>query len=453
MKVTKQFEQKNVVVLGLAKSGYNAALLLHRLGAVVTVNDGKIPEDKTDSLHLQSLGVTVITGGHPDGLITKDVHYLVKNPGIPYENKIVQQAEQLNIPILTDVELAYLVSSAPIIGITGSNGKTTTTMLIAEMMKQSNNYQDIYLAGNIGIPATTVAQKVTANDLIVMEMSSFQLMGIEQFRPKIAVIVNIYEAHLDYHHTRQAYVEAKLNLLKNQTADDYLVLNGDIPESYEFAKQSKATVLYFSKTNENANAFVKENWIVVDGEPIFPVVAVQLAGSHNLENVLAATLVAKLLGQSNELIEQSVGQFHGVEHRCQLVGTINERRFYNDSKATNILATQMALKGFSENVVLIAGGLDRGNDFDALEPSLHPVKQMVVYGESKQKLALSAERQQVPVVIVDSLEEAVKVAYAQSEKNDVILFSPACASWDQYENFEKRGEHFVQLVNTLQKEA
>lgn len=449
MKFTKQFEQKNVIVLGLAKSGYNAALLLHKLGANVVVNDGKTPEDMSDVMHLQQLGMEVITGTHPDNLVTSNIDYLVKNPGISYDNKIVQQAISLNIPVLTDVELAYLVSLAPIVSITGSNGKTTTTTLVAEMLKKSPQYKEVCLAGNIGIPATTVAQNVTADDLIVMEMSSFQLMGIQQFRPKIAVIVNIYEAHLDYHLTRENYVEAKLNMIANQTADDYLVLNGDLSESYEFAKRSKAKVLYFSKDNENASIFVKDGWIVVQGERVFPVTSIQLAGSHNLENVLAATLVAKLLGQTNDEIEQVVSAFQGVAHRCQFVGEVNGRRFYNDSKATNILATQMALKGFDKNVVLIAGGLDRGNDFEELEPSLQPVKQMVVYGESKQKLAVSAQRQHIPVVVVDTLEEAVKVAYEQSAINDVILFSPACASWDQYDNFEKRGEHFVQLVKVL----
>lgn len=403
----------------------------------------------TDILNLKQLGITVITGSHPDHLITNSVDYLVKNPGIPYENNIVQQAIALNIPVLTDVELAYLVSLAPIVSITGSNGKTTTTTLIAEMMKNASQYKEVCLAGNIGIPATTVAQNVTADDLIVMEMSSFQLMGIQQFKPKMAVIVNIYEAHLDYHHTRKNYVEAKLNILVNQTADDYLILNGDLAESYEFAKRSKAKVFYFSKDNEQTAAFVKDGWVVVQGEQVFPVTSIQLAGSHNLENVLAATLVAKLLGQTNDKIEQVVSVFQGVEHRCQFVGAVNGRRFYNDSKATNILATKMALKGFDKQVVLIAGGLDRGNDFKELESSLKPVKQMVVYGESKQKLVVSAQRQHIPVVVVDTLEEAVKVAYEQSEMNDVILFSPACASWDQYENFEKRGEHFVQLVKAL----
>lgn len=449
MKVTKQFEKKNVVVLGLAKSGYNAALLLHKIGANVIVNDGKTPADMTDSLHLQQLGIKVITGNHPENLLNDNIDYLVKNPGIPYENKIVKKAIDLNIPVLTDVELAYLVSHAPIVSITGSNGKTTTTTLIAEMLKNGSQYKQVCLAGNIGIPATTVAQNVTADDLIVMEMSSFQLMGIQKFKPKIAVILNIYEAHLDYHHTREKYVEAKLNMIVNQTSDDYLILNGDLAESYEFAKRSNAKVLYFSKENEQSAVFVKDGWIVVQEKPVFPVASIQLSGSHNLENILAATLVAKLLGQTNAKIEEVVRSFQGVAHRCQFVSEINGRRFYNDSKATNVLATQMALKGFEKNVILIAGGLDRGNAFEALESSLKPVKQMIVYGESKQKLALVAQRVHVPVEVVNSLEEAVKVAYEKSKMNDVILFSPACASWDQYENFEKRGEHFVRLVNGL----
>ncbi|MBS4762029.1 UDP-N-acetylmuramoyl-L-alanine--D-glutamate ligase [Carnobacteriaceae bacterium zg-ZUI252] len=449
MKVIEQFKSKKVVVLGLARSGYNAALLLQQLGAIVVVNDGKTPEDLTHVKHLESLGVTVITGHHPDDLIDETIDYVVKNPGIPYENSVVKQAQQHDIPILTDVELAYLVSQAPIISITGSNGKTTTTTLIANMLENHPNYERVLLAGNIGVPSTTVAQNATENDMIVMEMSSFQLMGIKAFRPKIAVIVNIFEAHLDYHHTREAYVEAKLNLLKNQTNEDYLVLNGDIAESFEFAKRTQAKVHYFSKANTQCSAYVQDEWVYVLGEPIFPVSAIQVPGTHNLENVLAATLVAKLSGQTNDKIHQSVSVFYGVEHRCQFVKEVDGRRFYNDSKATNILATQMALRGFEKPVLLIAGGLDRGNGFEALIPDLVKVKKMFVYGQTKEKLVQLANQQSLEVYAFESLDEATYAAFEKSSKEDIILLSPACASWDQFDSFEKRGERFVEIVETI----
>lgn len=449
MKKLSQFNGKKVVVLGLAKSGYHAALLLHELGAKVIVNDGKTPDDLTDVNKLKSLGVEVITGFHPTDLIDDSVYYVVKNPGIPYENSIVVQAKQCCIPIITDVELAYLISQAPIIGITGSNGKTTTTTLIYEMLQHSEMADDVVLAGNIGIPATHVAKNVQTDDVIVMELSSFQLMGIEQFRPKIAVLTNIYEAHLDYHHTREEYISAKLNIFKNQTEDDFAILNADLAESQIFALSTKARVLYFSRLSKQADAYVDNGKIYVYGEYIASVSDVQLAGTHNLENILAAALVAKTYGQSNERIVRVIQTFKGVAHRCEFVRTVNNRSFYNDSKATNILATQMALKGFEKPVVLIAGGLDRGNGFETLEPSLTNVKHMVVYGQTRDKLAQSANRVGVAVSVVETLDEAVDKAYQQSQNDDVILFSPACASWDQFENFEKRGECFVERVLSL----
>lgn len=449
MRKVTQFKHKKVFVLGLAKSGYHAAQLLHQLGASVFLNDGKIPDDLSNVNALEKLGVTVVLGEHNAEWLDKSFDVMVKNPGIPYDNIMVKKAEMLNIPILTDVELAYLISEAPILSITGSNGKTTTTTLLYDMLKENKKGQ-AYLAGNIGIPSTTVAQKVTKNDVIVMEMSSFQLMGIDTFKPKIATIVNIYNAHIDYHGTRSAYVEAKLNLLKNQDESDYLVLNGDIDESREFAKRTKAQVHYFSKTNETASAYMKDNQLYVFGEVVLNCSDIKVPGEHNLENVLAATLVAKLYGQTNEKIAEAVRQFTGVKHRSQFVKEVNDRRFYNDSKATNILATRMALNGFNEKVILISGGLDRGNEFDELVPALNKVKVMVLYGETKEKMAKVGRSAQVEQIkIVDTLDEAVTVAYQQSQRGDIILFSPSCASWDQFPNFEVRGDRFIALVEHI----
>lgn len=450
MKQIDNFKGKNVLVLGLALTGYHVAMLLHELGAKVTVNDGKTPEDLTPVTELEALGMTVVTGSHPAELVNETVDYVVKNPGIPYSNSLIVAATALQIPVLTDVEIAYLVSQAPIISVTGTNGKTTTTTLIANMLAMHPTYRTVEIAGNIGVPSTQVAKRVHAEDVIVMEMSSFQLMGVQQFKPHIAVITNIYEAHLDYHGSRQGYVAAKLNMIRQQSADDYLILNGDLPESADFAKISQAKVCYFSKTDTSAQAYVKDNTMYVFDQPICTIDTIQVPGEHNLENVLAAALVAVLTGQTTTQIVTAIQNFTGVKHRTQYVTTVNERLFYNDSKATNILATKMALNGFSSPVILIAGGLDRGNGFEELEPSLQMVKTLVVYGETKYKLEQSAKAAHVQTIaVVDTLEQAVQTAYRLSQPKDVILFSPACASWDQFKNFEVRGDTFIAAIEQL----
>lgn len=452
MKKTEMFKGKNILVLGLALTGYHVAQLLHELGAIVVVNDGKTPEDLTHIKALEALGITVVTGSHPLELIHDKVDYMVKNPGIPYTNELVKLAQEKNIPILTDVEIAYQVAQAPIISITGTNGKTTTTTLIADMLAAHPHYKTVEIAGNIGVPSTQVAKRVCDEDVIVMEMSSFQLMGVQAFRPHIAVITNIYEAHLDYHGSRQGYVDAKLNMIRQQEQTDYLILNGDLQESKAFAKESRATVYYFSKHDTSAQAYVKDGMIYALNKAICSVDTIQVPGVHNLENVLAATLVAVLTGQTIEQIVTAIQNFTGVKHRTQYVTSIEGRLFYNDSKATNILATKMALNGFSKPVILIAGGLDRGNGFEELEPSLAMVKTLVVYGETKYKLEQSAKHAQVDtVVVVETLEQAVEQAYALSREKDVILFSPACASWDQFKNFEVRGDAFISAVEQLKK--
>lgn len=445
MKKIKNFMNKNIVVLGLGKTGFNVAKTLKELGANVIVNDLNTPTN-LDEIHiLENNNITVITGSHPDNLIDDNIDMLFKNPGIPYTNPVVQQAIRKGIPIFTDVELAYLIAQAPIISITGSNGKTTTTTLIYEMLKNKN----AKLAGNIGISSVQVAKNANPKDLIIMEMSSFQLKGVQKFTPNIAVITNIYDNHLDYHKTREDYLNSKLNLIKNLTQEHFLILNGDLKESYTFESLTKAKVLYFS-TQKQLDAYVKDDKIYIFDEYIMDVANIKVPGIHNIENVLAAILVAKILNQSNEMIQKTVSSFHGVKHRTQYVGEKNGIKFYNDSKATNILATTMALKGFKNKVILIAGGLDRGNGFETLEQPLEKVKTIVVYGQTKEKIAQTAEKVGVKkIIIVDTLEEAVSKAYQSAKFGDDILFSPACASWDQFESFEVRGDKFIEAFNNL----
>jgi len=449
MKQVNTFYHKKVLVLGLAKSGVAAATLLHKLNAFVTVNDFKPLAENKEAQNLLEAGMTVICGGHPLELLDEGFEYVVKNPGIPYTNPMIQRAKELNIPILTEVELAYLVSEAPIIGITGSNGKTTTTTLTLEMLNAERPYA--LVAGNIGMVASEVTPKATSENVIVMELSSFQLMGIEKFAPKIAVLTNIFDAHLDYHSSKDEYVWAKAQITSNQSEEDYFIYNFDSEVVREIAAKSKAKLIPFSSTKELIEgAYVKEEALYFKEEKVVEIADIVLPGKHNIENILAAIAVAKLQGVSNEAIQKVLSTFKGVEHRLQYIGEVNKRKFYNDSKATNILATQKALSAFSTPVVLIAGGLDRGNSFDELVPYLQNVKTIVVYGQTKEKLKDAALKAGIKSIVeVDNLTTAVQKAYENSNENDCILLSPACASWDQFKTFEERGNIFVKAVHML----
>ena len=449
----KVFEHKRVLVIGLAKSGVAVAKLLLHQGSMVTVND-RIPlEENPDAKSLIEEGIRVLAGSHPVDLLEEHFDFVVKNPGIPYHNCMVEAAMKKGIPVYTEVEIAYQLLEGLLIGITGSNGKTTTTTLASLMLKESFPEREVYAAGNIGIPLSQLAEQSTKEDIYVSELSSFQLMGIDQFKPKIACIVNIFSAHLDYHGTREEYIEAKLQLTKNQTEDDYLVYNADYPELMTLIEgHTKATLVPFSrKTVLEFGACVEGDYICFNGEKVIPVSTIQVPGTQNVENVLAAVAISKLAGASNEGIQKAVQNFHGVKHRTQFVKEVNKRRFYNDSKATNIIATQTALRSFTnQSVVLIAGGLDRGNGFDELVPDLKAVSGIVLYGETKEKLQEAAKVAGVPVIeIVNTLEEATKKAYAISKEDDIILLSPACASWDQFKSFEIRGDEFIQVVENL----
>ncbi|EGP5652047.1 UDP-N-acetylmuramoyl-L-alanine--D-glutamate ligase [Enterococcus faecium] len=452
MKKISTYENKKVLVLGLAKSGVSAAKLLHELGALVTVNDGKPFDENPEAQELLSLGIKVITGSHPIELLDEEFSLMVKNPGIPYSHPLVAKAQEMGIPVITEVELAYEVAECPIIGITGTNGKTTTTTMTGLLLNAGADQGIARLAGNIGYPASGVAQEAKSEDKIVMELSSFQLMGITDFRPHIAVITNIYEAHIDYHGTRKEYVKAKWNLQKNMTEKDYLILNWNQSELQELAQRTKARVLPFSTKEVLEDGVYADDYsIYYKKEKIMEISELGVPGKHNVENALAAISVAKLYGISNEAMRETLHFFHGVPHRTQYVGEIQGRKFYNDSKATNILATKMALSGFeTSKVVLLAGGLDRGNTFDELIPSLKGIKAMVVFGQTKEKLMDAGKKAGIETIVTaDSVEQAVPLALENSTDGDVVLLSPANASWDQYPNFETRGNRFMEAVNRL----
>ncbi|MED1488194.1 UDP-N-acetylmuramoyl-L-alanine--D-glutamate ligase [Bacillus smithii] len=449
MKTITKFQHKKVLVLGLAKSGASAASLLHKLGAFVTVNDKKPLQENPQAQDLLEQGIKVITGSHPIELLDEGYEYIVKNPGIPYSNPLVRGALERGIPVLTEIELAYLISEAPIIGITGTNGKTTTTTLIFDMLEKDGKRP--LIAGNIGKVASKVAQKATEENIVVMELSSFQLMGIETFRPHISVITNLYEAHLDYHGTKEEYAKAKANITRNQTEDDYLILNGDQEELIELAKFSKAKkVLFSTKRVIEDGAYIQDGGVYFRGEKLIDTEEIALPGSHNLENILAAVAAVKLAGGGNEAIRNVLKVFAGVKHRTQYVGEVNGRKFYNDSKATNTLATKAALSAFKSPIILLAGGLDRGNGFDDLIPYLKNVKAVITFGQTAEKISETARKAGIKTIVhAENVSDAVPKAYQLSEKGDIILLSPACASWDQYKTFEQRGDIFIEAVHRL----
>lgn len=441
---------KKVLVLGLAKSGVVAASLLDRLGAFVTVNDYKPFDENPEAQSLLEQGIKVICGSHPVDLLDEGFELIVKNPGIPYSNPIVRGAIDRGIPIITEVELAYQISEARILGITGTNGKTTTTTLIHMILNQA--FGNSLIAGNIGTVASEVAQKATANHTMVVELSSFQLKGINTFRPHIGIITNLYEAHLDYHENWDDYVQSKLNITVNQTEDDYLIINGDQPELVEKVQFTKAQIIPFSTQRYlEKGACIKDDQVFYMGERILHVDQIALPGTHNLENILATIIAVKMMGVDNRDIIDVLSSFTGVKHRTQFVKEIEGRKFYNDSKATNTLAAASALNAFSQPIILLAGGLDRGNSFDDLIPHLKNVKALVLFGQTAKKLEEVGKRAGIEKIVhVHNVEEAVPVAYELSERGDVILLSPACASWDQYKSFEIRGDIFIQAVHKLE---
>ena len=448
MRKLEAFPYHHVLVLGLARSGTAAAKTLLKNGKQVRVNDQQLTTKSTVVQDLIALGAEMILGSHPLSVL-EGIEVVVKNPGISYDNPVLVEAVKQNIPIVTEIEIAYQLVPGTLIGITGSNGKTTTTTLTTEMLKESN--QPVKVAGNIGIVATEAAESLANDETLVLELSSFQLQGTIDFRPNIAVILNIFQAHLDYHKTIENYKQAKYNIFRNQTENDYLIYNADDPAIASEVAAAKAKRIPFSTRKEMRNgAWSDGKSIYFLDEKVMDIEKIVLVGEHNLENMLAAVCAAKLAGATNQGIEKVLSTFAGVKHRLQYVTKISNRYFYNDSKATNMLATEKALASFKQPTILLAGGLDRGDDLKGLIPHLKNVKGLVSFGETKEKFKEVAREAGISVILTaENVEDAVQKGYEISDENDVILLSPACASWDQYRTFEERGDMFIQAVHKL----
>lgn len=456
MKKEEQFKNKKVIILGLGKSGLSVASLLEKLGAVLVVNEGERIEDSGLKEDLIKKGIQVYDGGHPVEILDQSFDFMVKSPGIPYSNPMIQEAQRLDLPIVTDIEIVSRLIEGDLLAITGTNGKTTCTAWLTDMLNRPPHPGKAYEAGNIGVPVSEVVQEIKAEDQMVMEVSSFQLMGTKTFKPHISLVTNIHSAHLDFHKDRAEYVQAKMKITRQQGSEDYFIYNYDQVELRELAKDSKAQLMPFSKTHSLENgAWLDNEAVLVNGEVVAHISDISLKGEHNLENALAVVLAAKLSGQTNDNIQDSLKEFQGVKHRMQALGQVNGRQVYNDSKATNSLATIQALKGFDDSVVLIAGGVDRGVKFDDLVPYFKDhLKALVVYGETQKLLKEAGEQSGLETIILaEDVVDATWKAFGASQPGDTILLSPANASWDQYKSFEERGNYFIETIKEIAEEA
>jgi UDP-N-acetylmuramoylalanine--D-glutamate ligase len=446
---------KRVLVVGLGKSGVASALFLKAHGARVTVSDTKTGDELHSEIPvLLDHGITVETGGHGERTF-RGQDLIVVSPGIPLDAPALVQARALGGSVIGEIELAARFLRGPIVAITGSNGKTTTTTLTGEIMTAGGF--PALVGGNIGTPAIALAERATPESVIVLEVSSFQLETIHSFRPKVAVILNVTPDHLDRHRTFEAYVDAKARILENQQSADLAVLNADDPTCVAMAARTKAQVFWFSRQKEvQRGAWVLAgNILFRDGaqqREIMLVSEIPLKGAHNLENVLAAVCAGALMGCAPGKIRQAVREFKAVEHRLEYVATIRGVDYYNDSKATNVDATIKALESFPANIHLIVGGKDKGSDYTLLNDLLRQrVKRVYTIGAAAAKI--ESQIKGVEVVHADTLENALRKANAVAEPGDVVLLAPACASFDQFKNYEQRGQVFKQIVRTLSAEV
>ncbi|HEY4399678.1 MAG TPA: UDP-N-acetylmuramoyl-L-alanine--D-glutamate ligase [Lactobacillaceae bacterium] len=443
------FANKKILVFGWARSGKAVTKLLVKLGAQVTVVNGGAFDKDTDFLALVKAGVTFVDHDDDINVVDDSFAAVVKNPGIFYTHPLLVRAAQLKLPILTEVAVALSQFDGRLLAITGSNGKTTTTTLVQEFLANSEHTGRIVTAGNIGTPVSEVVGDLTAADTILLEVSSFQLMGAPDIKPDIALVTNLFASHLDYHGSRDEYLAAKFTLTANQTAADTLILNWDNLDSRTFAPRTHAQVRTFSRLeNVDQTAYVRDDVLYFEDEAIMPLREIALVGPHNLENILAAVTMAKLAGAQTSAIVNVLRVFGGVAHRLQFVREVNGVRYYNDSKATDIEATQQALDSFDAPVIWLAGGLDRGDDLARLVPNLTHVKAVFAFGQTQAKIVEVAKTAGITdITLTDDVMAAAPLAVAKAQAGDVVLFSPAAASWDQFKDFEVRGEAFVQALN------
>jgi UDP-N-acetylmuramoylalanine--D-glutamate ligase len=445
---------RRVTVVGLAKSGVAAARLLRTAGADVTGLDAKpVAALGREAAGLADLGVRLLGGGADAASAFAGTDLVVVSPGVPLDGAQLAPACARRIPIIGELELGWRAMEADTTAISGTNGKTTTTALIGAVLAQQP--RPVLVAGNIGTPLCANALSFPADGLVVCEVSSFQLETAESFQPRVAVVLNITPDHLDRHGTFAAYVDAKARIFANQGPSDCAVLNADDEATRALGARAHAPVVWFSRQRELAHGvFVRGGWIVarLNGhvEEICPLSEIFLRGQHNVENVLAATACALWTGLAPAAIRAAIGRFRGVAHRIEWVRELKGVQYYNDSKGTNVASTLRALESFSERIVLIAGGKGKGQAWEPLADAARGrVAHALLVGEDAPKIGAALTAATIPVTQCRSLQEAVDRARALAAPGDVVLLSPACASFDMFDNFEHRGEVFKKLVERL----
>ena len=449
------FEHQKILILGFARSGYEAAKVLIKRGNEVVLNDQK-EESKQDLekvKELRDMGVSLVLGSHPDTLLDESFDYLIKNPGVPIDHPYVLKAKELGVEVINEVEMAYqlLPEGVTLIGITGTNGKTTTTTLTYEILKSA--YGDrVVLAGNIGFPLSSVLDELTSDSILVMEVSCQQGENFKMFHPHIGIFTNLSEAHIDFMKTYDHYKEVKARMFYAQEKDDIAILNYDNSDVMNELSNILSHKKFFSSTVRIDGCYIKDQAIYYYDEKIISLDSIKIKGIHNAENCMAAIMVAKELGVSNEVIFSTISSFKGVEHRLEYVDTVHGIEFYNDTEATNIKCTQIALSSFQKPIILILGGMERGQNFDDLVPYMKWVKMIVGIGQCRERIVEFGNRLSIPTYSYEWLTDGFKKCFQEAEANDIILLSPASASWDQYEKCEVRGSEFKKLVKEIKNE-
>ncbi len=444
---------RRVTVVGLARSGIAAARLLHDVGADVIGVDAKPVEALgREAVALRDAGVRILSGG-PDAAAFVGVALVIVSPGVPLDSPQIAPARAARLPIIGELELGWRAMEAETIAITGTNGKTTTTALTGALLAEQP--RPVMVAGNIGTPLAAHALAFPRDGLVVAEVSSFQLETIDTFHPRVAAVLNVTPDHLDRHGSFDAYLEAKARIFLNQLPTDCAVLNADDPAAAALAPRTRARVLWFSRRRQlDPGVFVHDGWVAakLNGhvEAICPLAEMQLRGQHNVENVLAATVCALWLGLGADSIRRAIGRFRAVEHRIEFVRDLRGVQFYNDSKGTNVASTVKALESFDERVVLIAGGKGKGQDFGPLAATARGrVRHAVLIGEDGPKIRAALAAVGIPVSAAASMQAAIDTARSQAGRGGVVLLSPACASFDMFDNYEHRGDVFKKLVGAL----
>lgn len=444
------FFNNKILILGFARSGYECAKILAQRNNEVILTDMKVEHDEKKVKELKKLGVKLVLGEHPDELINKSFDYLIKNPGVPIDHKYVLMAKDLGIEVINEVEMSYklLPNNVEIIAITGTNGKTTTTSLVYEIMK-SFYKKRVHLGGNIGYPFSGILKEIKEHDYLVIEISCQQGENIIDFRPNTGIFTNLSEAHIDFMKTYEHYKDVKSRMFYNQKEDNTAIINYEDKGVIDILKDIKSHKEYFSSKRRIDGCYIENDRIYYYDEEVIKLDDIKIKGIHNYENIMCAIMAVKKYNVSNDCIREVVKNFKGVEHRLEFVDKVNGVEYYNDTQATNILSTKIALSAFKNDIIIFLGGLDRGQDFSLLKGYTDNVKAIFAIGECRKNVVDFAKNNNVVVYEIEHLKDAFKKSLEIVKKGDVVLLSPGSASWDQYKNAEERGQEFKDLVKNI----